>query len=194
MHGKPRRGPRSSSSQFFGDGQSVLAVHLVALAQSHKGQSVQTLARGLSIGVVARAFSGDKAQLVPLVKAAMHYKGFAFIDVISPCVTFNNHAFSTKSYDYVREHNQAVDKLDVVPSKSEITADYDEGSATEVTLHDGAALRLRKLESEYDPTNFETAIPKLEKFRDKGEVAIGMAQAPAFLTVLIQLAGSEAGA
>ncbi|MEM7267958.1 MAG: 2-oxoacid:ferredoxin oxidoreductase subunit beta [Pseudomonadota bacterium] len=128
----------------------------------------------LGAGFVARAFSGDKAQLVPLIKAAMHYKGFAFLDVISPCVTFNNHAFSTKSYDYVREHNQAVDKLDVVPSKSEITADYEEGDAAEVTLHDGASLRLRKLASEYDPTDFESAIPKLEKFRDRGEVATGL--------------------
>lgn len=128
----------------------------------------------LGAGFVARAFSGDKAQLVPLIKAAMHYKGFAVIDVISPCVTFNNHQHSTKSYHYVREHNQAVDKLDVVPSRTEITVDYEEGESTDVTLHDGAAIRLRKLAAEYDPTNAESALPLLERFRDKGEVATGL--------------------
>ena len=128
----------------------------------------------LGAGFVARAFSGDKAQLVPLIGAAMRYKGFALIDVISPCVTFNNHATSTKSYTYVREHNQMVDVLDLVPERDEITADYAEGTATDVTLHDGSQIRLRKLDEDYDPTDFENALPRLARFRREGEVATGL--------------------
>src|SRR5690606_11960597 len=83
-----------------------------------------TMAIELGAGFVARSFSGDKRQLVPLIKAAIRYRGFAFIDVISPCVTFNNHAASTKSYDWVREHNAALDSLDIVPARETIEADY----------------------------------------------------------------------
>jgi 2-oxoglutarate ferredoxin oxidoreductase subunit beta len=105
----------------------------------------------LGAGFVARSFSGDKAQLIPLIKAAISYNGFAFLDVISPCVTFNNHPTSTKSYDYVRAHNMAVDKLDFVEEKQEITADYAEGTSTAVTMHDGSRLMLHKLDQQHDP-------------------------------------------
>ena len=128
----------------------------------------------LGAGFVARAFSGDKAQLVPLIKAGLHYRGFALIDVISPCVTFNNHATSTKSYDYVRHHNQMVGRLDLVPEQEEITAEYAPGTSTDVTLHDGAQMRLSKLDTSYDPTDAETALPVLERYKRKGEIATGI--------------------
>ncbi len=128
----------------------------------------------LGAGFVARAFSGDKTQLVPLIKAAIHYRGFAFIDVISPCVTFNNHPDSTKSYEYVREHNQMMGKLDLVVSKAEITVDYDAGSSHDVTLHDGTDMRLHKLGEGYDPTDRTSALPALEAIKSAGEVATGL--------------------
>ena len=103
------------------------------------------MALQLGATFVARSFSGDKAQLVPLIKAALLHKGAAFIDCISPCVAFNNHAGSTKSFDYVREHNEAVNRLDVIVGREPITADYAPGTVEMVTQHDGSVLRLRKL-------------------------------------------------
>ena len=101
----------------------------------------------LGAGFVARSFSGDKTQLIPLIKAAISYNGFAFLDVISPCVTFNNHPTSTKSYDYVRAHNMASEnKLDYVEPKEEITVDYAEGTSAAIALHDGSRLMLHKLD------------------------------------------------
>lgn len=128
----------------------------------------------LGAGFVARSFSGDKAQLVPLIEAAIHYNGFALIDVISPCVTFNNHATSTKSYDYVRHHNQMVDRLDLVPERSEIRVDYEPGASTEVILHDGARIGLRKLDDDYDPTDPVAALPILQRYKKAGEIATGL--------------------
>ncbi|MEZ5670298.1 MAG: 2-oxoacid:ferredoxin oxidoreductase subunit beta [Alphaproteobacteria bacterium] len=128
----------------------------------------------LGAGFVARSFSGDKHQLVPLIKAAIRYRGFAFIDVISPCVTFNNHAASTKSYDYVRDHNAAMDRLDLVPARAAIEADYAEGSSTDVVLHDGTAIRLHKLSPDYDPTDPAAALPELARRRAAGEIPTGL--------------------
>ena len=128
----------------------------------------------LGAGYVARSFSGDKRQLVPLIKAAIAYRGFALIDVVSPCVTFNNHENSTKSYAYVRDHNQAMDRVDMVATGQEITADYDPGTSTEVTLHHGAKLHLKKLAEDYDPTDPTAAIPVLERHRMTGEIATGL--------------------
>lgn len=128
----------------------------------------------LGAGFVARAFSGDKAQLVPLITAGIRYRGFALIDVISPCVTFNNHATSTKSYEYVRDHNHMVGRLDLVPEQQEIKADYAPGTSTRVTLHDGTQMALNKLGDDYDPTNMEQALPVLERHRRRGEVATGL--------------------
>ncbi|MCB1340640.1 MAG: 2-oxoacid:ferredoxin oxidoreductase subunit beta [Pseudooceanicola sp.] len=128
----------------------------------------------LGAGFVARSFSGDKAQLVPLIKAGIRYKGFALIDVISPCVTFNNHATSTKSYEYVRDHNHMIGRVDLVPAAEEIEADYAPGTATDVTLHDGSQMRFAKLDETYDPTDRETALPALERYRNRGEVATGL--------------------
>ncbi len=102
---------------------------------------------------VARSFSGDKAQLVPLIKAAITHRGAAFIDCLSPCVAFNNHPGSTKSFDYVREHNEVVNYLDVIIGREPITLDQASGSVASVEQHDGSVLKLRKLAPDYDPTD-----------------------------------------
>jgi 2-oxoglutarate ferredoxin oxidoreductase subunit beta len=132
------------------------------------------LALALGASFVARAFSGDKAQLVPMLKAAIAHRGAAFIDVISPCVAFNNHPGSTKSYDYVREHNEAVNRLDFMPARAPITADYREGDVRDVVLHDGGTLRLRKVDADYDASNKVAAMAYLEARRVEGEVVTGL--------------------
>jgi 2-oxoglutarate/2-oxoacid ferredoxin oxidoreductase subunit beta len=132
------------------------------------------LALLLGATFVARSFSGDKKQLVPLVKAAVRHRGAAFIDVISPCVAFNNHAGATKSYDYVREHNEAVNRLDFIEKKGEITADYAPGEVIDVAQHDGSLVRLRKLTSEYDPTDRIKAMNYLQERAAAGEVVTGL--------------------
>jgi 2-oxoglutarate/2-oxoacid ferredoxin oxidoreductase subunit beta len=123
---------------------------------------------------VGRSFSGDKKQLVPLIKAAVQHRGAAFIDVISPCVAFNNHSGSTKSYDYVREHNEAVNRLDFIEGKSEITTDYEPGTVIEVPQHDGSMVRLRKLSPEYDPTDRIKVMNYLQERAAAGEVVTGL--------------------
>jgi len=132
------------------------------------------LALVLGASFVARGFSGDKGQLVPLIKAAVEHKGVAFIDVVSPCVAFNNHPGSTKSYDYVRAHNEAVNRLDFMPLREPITADVPPGGVESVLLHDGGTLRLRKLHAEYDPRDKVGALSYLEAHRAKGEVVTGL--------------------
>jgi 2-oxoglutarate ferredoxin oxidoreductase subunit beta len=123
---------------------------------------------------VARSFSGDKKQLVPLVKAAIQHRGAAFIDVISPCVAFNNHAGSTKSYEYVRGHNEAVNRLDFIEGREEITADYAPGEVVEVVQHDGSVVRLRKLAADYDPTDRIRVMNYLQERAAAGEVVTGL--------------------
>jgi 2-oxoglutarate/2-oxoacid ferredoxin oxidoreductase subunit beta len=132
------------------------------------------LAVALGATFVARGFSGDKAQLVPLIKAAVAHRGAAFIDIVSPCVAFNNHPGSTKSYDYVRDHNEAVNRLDFMPERAPITADYAEGSVRDVLLHDGGTVRLRKLDASYDPSDKVGAMTYLESRRARGEVVTGL--------------------
>ena len=128
----------------------------------------------LGASYVARSFSGDKKQLVPLIKGAIEHKGAAFIDVISPCVAFNNHPGSTKSYEYVRQHNEAVNRLDFIEAREEITTDYAPGEVTTVTQHDGSVLRLRKLAADYDPTNRVRVMNYLQERAEKGEVVTGL--------------------
>jgi 2-oxoglutarate/2-oxoacid ferredoxin oxidoreductase subunit beta len=128
----------------------------------------------LGAGFVARSFSGDKKQLVPLIKAAIGYNGFSFLDVISPCVTFNNHPASTKSYDYVREHNQVLGTIDYIEEKEEITADYAEGTSVPVGMHDGSCLVLHKLDPSYDPRDADAALMTIRKSAAKGEVVTGL--------------------
>jgi len=133
-----------------------------------------SLALQLGATFVARGFSGDKKQLVPLIKAAIAHKGAAFLDVISPCVAFNNHPGSTKSYDYVREHNEAVNRLDVIATRAEITVDFGPGEVVEVEQHDGSLLRLRKLHGDYDPGNRIAAMNYVQEHQARGEVVTGL--------------------
>ena len=121
------------------------------------------LALQLGATFVARSFSGDKTQLVPLIKAAVAHRGAAFIDVISPCVAFNNHAGSTKSYDYVREHNEAVNRLDFMSRASRSPPSTRRATVREVVQHDGSLLRLRKLADDYDPTDRIAAMNFLQE-------------------------------
>src|SRR6188768_2662160 len=132
------------------------------------------LALTLGATFVARSFSGDKAQLVPIIKAGLSHNGFAFIDVISPCVTFNDHEGSTKSYAYTREHDIEVVQADFIGPHDEITVDYPEGDVKSVMLHDGAWVRLRKVAADYDPTDRDTAYAYIRDRQRAGEVATGL--------------------
>ena len=137
---------------------------------------IDLVALALQLGAtyVARSFSGDKAQLVPLIKGAMSHSGAAFIDVISPCVTFNNHKGSTKSYDYVREHNEAVSRIDFISTHEEITTSYAPGEMVEVEQHDGSILRLRKLHEHYNPSDRYGALNYVNQHHALGEVVTGL--------------------
>jgi 2-oxoglutarate ferredoxin oxidoreductase subunit beta len=130
----------------------------------------------LSIGAtfVARSFSGDKAQLVPILKAGLRHKGFALVDVISPCVTFNDHEGSTKSYVHTREHLLPLVAADFVPPAAEITASLAEGTATRVTLHDGSVVVFRKVAGEYDPTDRKAVWESLQERQGAGEIPVGL--------------------
>ncbi|HEY0836510.1 MAG TPA: 2-oxoacid:ferredoxin oxidoreductase subunit beta [Azospirillum sp.] len=149
--------------------------------KSKKGQinldePIDLVCLALQMGAtfVARGFSGDKAQLVPLIKAAIRHRGAAFIDVLSPCVTFNNHAGSTKSYDHVRAHNEALNRPDFVPHREEIVAEVAPGTARDVTLHDGSVVRLRALASDYDVHDRVAAMNHLAERQAQGEIATGL--------------------
>lgn len=133
-----------------------------------------SLAIELGATFVAQSFSGDKAQLVPLLKAAMKHPGFAFINVISPCVTFNNNVGSTKSYDYVREHVDATATMDFVPEMAEITTSYDEGISKKVKMHDGSSIQLHKLAQDWDPLDRQSAINAVLNAKAKGEILTGL--------------------
>lgn len=128
----------------------------------------------LGASFVGRSFSGDKEQLVPLLMAAIQHKGFAFLDIISPCVTFNNHTSSTKSYDYVREHNKAVSKPDFVPIGKEITVSYDEGETTDVKLHDGSYLKLQKTDGNYNAEDRINALNQMQISQENGAILTGL--------------------
>ena len=137
---------------------------------------VDLVAIALQLGAtyVARGFSGDKEQLVPLIKGAIGHGGAAFIDVISPCVAFNNHAGSTKSYDYVREHNESVSRIDFISPRDEITTSYPPGEVIDVLQHDGSSLRFRKLKADYDPTDRYAALSYMNAHQARGEVVTGL--------------------
>ncbi len=132
------------------------------------------LALELGATFVARSFSGDKTQLVPLIQAAMSHPGFAFIDVISPCVTFNNNVGSTKSYDYTREHVQATAQVDFVPYMEEITTQYEAGSTKGVRLHDGSYIQLHKLAKDWDPEDRQAAMLRIYQGKVNNEVLTGL--------------------
>ncbi len=132
------------------------------------------LALTLGATFVARSFSGDKAQLVPLLKAGLAHKGFAFIDVISPCVTFNDHEGSTKSYAYTREHNVEIVQADFVAPAEEIRTDYEAGSVRSVMMHDGSWVRLRKVAEDYDATDRDRAYAYIRERQADGEIVTGL--------------------
>ena len=144
------------------------------VTNTDSGIDLVAIALQLGATFVARSFSGDKTQLVPLIKAAIEHRGAAFIDVISPCIAFNNHAGSTKSFDYVREHNEAVNSLDILMGRAPITLDYKPGNVVAVQQHDGQTLMLRKLNNEYDPSDRLAAQNFLQRHAAKGEVVTGL--------------------
>ncbi|HEY7839668.1 MAG TPA: 2-oxoacid:ferredoxin oxidoreductase subunit beta [Terriglobales bacterium] len=123
---------------------------------------------------VARSFSGDKKQLTAILKAALAHRGTVMIDVISPCVTFNDHEGSTKSYKYVLEHEEALQEVSFVPAFDDIAVDYDPGTTLDVTMHDGSHLRLRKLAQDFDPSNGQQALDVLTAAHQSGEVLTGV--------------------
>jgi len=141
---------------------------------SDSGIDLVALALQLGATFVGRSFSGDKEQLVPLIKAALCHKGAAFIDVLSPCIAFNNHKGSTKSLDWVREHNEAVNRVDVMLGRPPLRAAYEPGALVEVAQHDGSVLMLRKIAADYDPTDHVGAISFLQQRQAAGEIVTGL--------------------
>jgi 2-oxoglutarate ferredoxin oxidoreductase subunit beta len=123
---------------------------------------------------VARSFSGDKKQLVPIIKAALTHRGFAMLDVISPCVTFNDHKGSTKSYIHTRDVAVQVTAADFVPPAEEITTEYDSGTTERVELHDGSTVDLHKIEEDYDPTDRDAVYAYVRKHQSEGRVVTGL--------------------
>jgi len=137
---------------------------------------IDTCALAIQLGAtfVGRSFSGDKRQLSTMLKAAIAHHGTVMLDVVSPCVTFNDHEGSTKSYKYVKDHEETLQEMNFVPHFQEIDVEYDPGTTVEVTMHDGSHLQLRKLEEDYDPTDRIQAITRLTEAHDKGEVLTGL--------------------
>jgi 2-oxoglutarate/2-oxoacid ferredoxin oxidoreductase subunit beta len=138
--------------------------------------SIDLAAVALQLGAtfVARSFSGDKAQLVPIIKAAVEHEGAAFLDVVSPCVAFNNHLGSTKSFDYVREHNEAVNFLDFITPRAPIKVAYEPGTVEIVEQHDGSKLALRKIAADYDAHDRLGAMTFLQKHAAEGQIVTGL--------------------
>src|SRR6185437_2798584 len=132
------------------------------------------LALSLGATFVARGFSGDKARLVPMLKAGLRHKGFALIDVISPCVSFNDHEGSTKSYRFTRENYHELAPVDFVPLQREITAATEQGASVSVTMHDGSIVRFREVASDYDPTDRDAAYAHVRAHQERGEIVTGL--------------------
>jgi 2-oxoglutarate ferredoxin oxidoreductase subunit beta len=137
---------------------------------------IDTCALAIELGAtfVARSFSGDKKQLLAILKAAISHRGTSMIDVLSPCVTFNDHEGSTKSYSYVKDHDDPLEEISFVPFFEDITIDYEPGSMREVRMHDGSRLYLKKLDEAYDPTDKLQAMRVLQETRRRGEYATGV--------------------
>jgi 2-oxoglutarate/2-oxoacid ferredoxin oxidoreductase subunit beta len=152
--------------------------------------AIDTCALAIELGAtfVGRSFSGDKRQLHSMLKAAIAHRGTVMLDVISPCVTFNDHEGSTKSYKYMKDHEEPLQEINFVPHFEEIDVEYDAGTTVEVTMHDGSRLRLHKLESEYDATNRIEAVRRLMEAHEKQEVLTGVLyvnpKAPTFIDLL----------
>jgi 2-oxoglutarate ferredoxin oxidoreductase subunit beta len=138
--------------------------------------AIDTCALAILLGAtfVGRSFSGDKKQLLAMLKAAIAHKGTVMLDVISPCVTFNDHEGSTKSYKFMQEHDEPINELGFVPSFEDIEVEYDHGTTTDVRMHDGSSLRLRKIKEDYDPTDKIGAVKTLMEAHESGEVLTGV--------------------
>jgi len=149
---------------------------------------VCAMAIELGCNFVCRSFAGDPKQMVALLKAALGHKGTALFDVISPCVTFNNHDGSTKSYKYAKDHEELLHEISYVPFFEQISVEYKEGEAKDVELHDGSHIRLRKTALDYDPTNKSDALITLRRCQDSGEFLTGLLyineEKPDFLSLL----------
>ncbi|HEX9051966.1 MAG TPA: 2-oxoacid:ferredoxin oxidoreductase subunit beta [Anaeromyxobacter sp.] len=151
---------------------------------------IDTCALAIQLGAtfVGRSFSGDKKQLSAMLKAAIAHRGTSVLDVVSPCVTFNDHEGSTKSYAYMKDHDAPLQELSFVPSYEDISVEYDPGTTTDVTMHDGSHLRLRKLEAGYDPSDRARAVARLMETARTGEVLTGVLfvdpDAPSFVETL----------
>jgi 2-oxoglutarate ferredoxin oxidoreductase subunit beta len=147
-----------------------------------------SLAMMLGATFVGRSFSGDKKQLLAMLKAAIAHNGTAMLDVISPCVTFNDHEGSTKSYKFTKDHDEPLQEVSFVPAFEDIAVEYEAGATVDVSMHDGSRLRLRKIEEEYDPTNKAEALKRLAEAHDKGEILTGVfyvnTKAPTFIELL----------
>jgi 2-oxoglutarate/2-oxoacid ferredoxin oxidoreductase subunit beta len=137
---------------------------------------IDTCELAISLGAtfVGRSFSGDKRQLHAMLKAAMAHRGTVMLDVISPCVTFNDHEGSTKSYKYMKDHDEPLQEINFIPHFEDIDVEYDAGSTLEVSMHDGSRLRLRKIEEDYDPTDRIRAVTRLNEAKEKGEILTGV--------------------
>src|SRR3984885_3901254 len=152
--------------------------------------AIDTCSLAIQLGAtfVGRSFSGDKKQLLTMLKAAISHKGTVMLDIISPCVTFNDHEGSTKSYKYMQEHEEVIAEVGFVPSFEEIDVEYDPGTTLDVTMHDGSSLRLKKLHEDYDPTDRPLAVKTLMESHEKGEVLTGVfyidTEKPAFTDLL----------
>jgi 2-oxoglutarate ferredoxin oxidoreductase subunit beta len=152
--------------------------------------AIDTCALAIQLGatLVGRSFSGDKKQLLLMLKAAIAHKGTSMLDVVSPCVTFNDHEGSTKSYKYMKDHEEALTEVGFVPHFEDINVEYEPGTSVDVTMHDGSKLHLRKIEESYDPTSRTVAISRLAEAAEKNEVLTGIfyvnTQAPNFVDML----------
>jgi len=137
---------------------------------------IDTCALAIQLGAsfVARSFSGDKKQLLSILKASLSHRGTCMLDVVSPCTTFNDHEGSTKSYAYVKDHDEPLGEISFVPFFDDISIDYEPGTTKEVTLHDGSRLYLKKVADEYDPTDKLAAIRLIHETSRRGEVATGV--------------------
>jgi len=151
---------------------------------------IDTCALAIQLGAtyVGRSFSGDKRQLSAMLKAAVAHRGTSMLDVISPCVTFNDHEGSTKSYGYMKDHDEPLHEISFIPAYEDIAVEYPAGTAVEVKMHDGSLLRLRKLEEAYDPRDKVRALSRIAEAQGKGEVLTGVLyvnpEAPTFLDLL----------
>jgi len=151
---------------------------------------IDTCALAIMLGAtyVGRSFSGDKKQLLALLEGAIAHRGTVMLDVISPCVTFNDHEGSTESYSYVKDHDEPISDVSFIPFFEDIAVEYDPGTTKDIVLYDGSHLLLKKLANDYDPSNKAEALRVLTEAHDKGEVVTGLfyidTQRPDFLGLL----------